>query len=134
MVLAHRTPQHRNEKVSLERGYAHNAGDNRLSHGDYCNIAGVNSPEPIRVPINGDSHEEHTPEKAMITKERWETVEGLIRENPELCEHLDLVMDHFAGYSWGELSQRHHMSRDAARGKVTKCVEYLRKNILGKQF
>jgi hypothetical protein len=128
--------------LSIERGYTHtdgwgnaaNDGNNRLTPGDYHNIAGVNSPEPIHVPINGDSCETHTPENEMISKERWETIKEIILRNPDLCEHFDLVMDHFAGYSWGELGQRYNMSRDVARGRVTKCIEYLRKQIIGKQF
>lgn len=120
--------------MSLENGQANIDGNNRLLPGDYCNIAGVNSPEPVHVPINGESFDDNTPEKEMISKERWETVKEIILQNPDLCEDLDLVMDHFAGYSWGDLGQRYNMTRDTARGRVIKCIEYLKKQIIGKQF
>lgn len=95
---------------------------------------GDNPPTTTIRPLGEGTYEGHTPEKEMISKERWETVKQIILGNPDLCENLDLVMDHFAGYSWGDLGQRYNMSRDAARGKVTKCIAYLRSKILGKQF
>ena len=121
--------------MSFDNGHhALTEGKTRVLPGDFCNIAGVNSPAPIHGPLNRDSFEGRNPEIDMIFKERWDTVREIILGNPDLCENLDLVMDHFAGYSWGDLSQRHSMSRDAARGKVNKCIVYLRSKILGKQF
>lgn len=120
--------------MSLVNGHGNNDGDNHLMRGDYANIAGVNSPSPIHVPINGASVDNETPERLLISKERWEVVRDLLTQNPDLCGDTEMIMDHFSGYSWGDLGQRYGMSRESARHRVEKGVVYLRNNIRGKQF
>ncbi len=98
------------------------------------NYAGGMSPKSSLSNHIGELQDDETPEKILISKERWAIVAHVIQENPEVCENLSLILDHFSGYSWAELGERHNVSRDVARGRVLKSIEYLKKRIKGHQF
>jgi hypothetical protein len=119
---------------SLDSSHADNDGDNRLGFGDYANIANTNSAARVHVPLNRDTFDDETPERILISKERWAIIAQVVQENPDLCENYNLILDHFDGYSWAELGERHGITRDVARGRVIKTVSYLRKRIQGNQF
>lgn len=106
-----------------------------LSSGDIeKNYAGACSPVSTHLTVEEGIRDSENPEQILISKERWAIVSQVIHENPEVCENYDLLMDYFAGYSWTELGERHGVSRDVARGRVLKSVEYLKKRIQGHQF
>lgn len=106
-----------------------------LKLGDHeRNYAGASSPRPKHLTIEEGTRENENPEQILISKQRWAIVAHVVQENPEVCENYDLIMDHFSGYSWTELGERHGLTRDIARGRVLKTVDYLKKRIQGHQF
>jgi DNA-directed RNA polymerase specialized sigma24 family protein len=115
-------------------GYAESRNTD-LSPGDLDqNYAGGVSPVSKHLTRDEGIQDNETPERLMISKERWETVTELIRNNPEVCENLEITLDHFAGYSWAEIAEKNRLSREVVRHRVGKTILYLQKKIKGKQF
>lgn len=119
---------------SSEAGYASNDGDNSLSSGDYRNIAGVNSASPVRVPINGDSFDNDSPEYLLISKERWRIVRQIICSVEKFRPHHEWLMDHFHGYSYEEIGQRYSQPKHVVYYKITEMIQFLQQKIKGHAF
>lgn len=98
------------------------------------NYAGASSPSQIHGEVIGGVCDNETPESLLIWKERWGKVQDLILENPKLAPYLDWLLDHFAGYSFAEIGERHKVTRQIAFHKVTEANAYLKKKIQGHQF
>lgn len=98
------------------------------------NYVGDNQPQPINRPMDEGTYDEGSPEQALISKERWAIVRQVTLSNPETAPFLDWAIDHFSGYSFLEIGQRHGVSKNVAQYRVNTVVEYLKKRIKGHQF
>lgn len=96
--------------------------------------AGALSPTQVHRELVEGACENENPESLLISKERWIQVSDLVRNNPKLAPYLEWLLDHFSGYSFEEIADRHRVTRQVAFHKVTETIEYLRKKIRGKQF
>lgn len=117
-----------------DSSHAENDGDNHLSLGDYANIAGVNSPAPVHVPINGDTFNEDSPEHTLIWKERWQIVRQIIGSSDKHRPFVEWLLDHFSGYSFEEIGERYSVTRHIAFYRVNAMIEFLQLKIKGHPF
>lgn len=139
MVLAHRTPFQeksvlKHPKTSREVIYLDHQATN-LKIGDHeRNYAGASTPKPKILTVEEGTRENETPEQALISKERWAIVRQVVLSNPKVSPYLEWLLDHFAGYSYAEIAERHQVTRQVAFHKITETIDYLQKRIKGHQF
>lgn len=106
-----------------------------LQTGDLArNYIGDNQPLPINRPMDEGTFDDDSPEKALISKERWAIVRQVVQSNPKVRPYLEWVLDLFSGYSCAEIAERYGVTRQVAFHKTTETIEYLRKRIQGHQF
>ncbi len=106
-----------------------------LQIGDLArNYVGDNQPQPTNRPMDEGTYDDGSPEQVLISKERWRIVSQIVNSDPENRPYLDWAIDHFSGYSFSEIAERHGVTKNTAQYRVSSVLELLKAKLKGHQF